>query len=254
MSPVIEETPTALADAAPDRDAARKIDALKRVSFAPKFDLPQADAPGQPAAAPRDLRELLAQMKDKPVPSLPIGQMEISLKRFVCPDDVGFDGNVGVYDRGNLVGYLHIGRDFDEARGWSSDWLNYSLYRSIIDERGEKSGYQEVQPYMSPNADFVSLGGRISQAKLSQGANDYIYGPEALLPFGHFDKETGQLRDVGGRALGSLRRDERYLKLSARPSCLDDTFEAAGFIEFPSLKEFNLFKGQMGRSDVWKRE
>lgn len=251
--PTQEETPTALADASPDHDAAKKLDALKRASLAPKLTLSKDNAPTKPSATPRNLQELFAQMKDKPVPALPIGQMDISLKKFICPDGLGFEGDVGVYDRGNLIGYLNIGRNFDDS-GWSSDWLNYSLYRSIINERGEKAGYQQAQPYMSPDADFVSLGGRISAAKLGQGAKDYIYGPEALLPFGHYDKETEQLRDTDGNALGNLSRDERYLKLSARPSCLDETFEGAGFIEFPSLQEFNHFKGQMGQSDVWRQE
>ncbi|HVN67048.1 MAG TPA: hypothetical protein VMT55_01645, partial [Candidatus Sulfotelmatobacter sp.] len=254
ISPITEETPATLIDAAPIRDAARKIDAPKRNPFAPKFNLAKTDAPPQPSAAPRNLRELFTEMKDSPIPVLPAAKMDIALKKFICPDDIGFDGEVGVYDRGNLIGYLNIGRGFDDDHGLSSDWLDYSLYRSIINERGEKAGYQQVQPYMSPNADFVSLGGRISAAKLSQGAKDYIYGPGSLLPFGQYDKGTEQLIDMDGNALGGLSRDERYLELTARPSCLDETFEGAGFIEFPSLQEFNLFKGQMGQSDVWKQE
>jgi hypothetical protein len=251
ISPITEEAPAALADAAPTRDAAKKLDALKRDAPTPKFNPQKPDEQNKPAATPHNLQELLAQMKDAPVPTRSIGQMDISLKKFICPDNPGFDGDVGVYDHGNLIGYLNIGRNFDN---WRSDWLDYSLYRSISNERGEKSGYQQVQPYMSPNADLVSLGGRISAAKLSQGADNNIYAPETLLPIGHYNKETEQLTNADGNALGSLSRDERYLKMSARPSCLDETFEGAGFIEFPSLQEFDLFKGRMGRSDVWKQE
>jgi hypothetical protein len=251
-----EGTPTTQADANLTGDA-KLFDALKRDALAPKFNLQETDEQNKPAALPHNLQELLAQMKDSPVPTRPIGQMAISLKKFICPDDVGFNGDVGVYDHGNLVGYLNIGRNFDSSgtsSDWSSDWLNFSLYRSIVDERGERSGYQQVESYMNSDADFVSLGGKISAAKLSQGTADNIYGPESLLPFGRYNKETGQLTDTAGNALGGLNRDERYLKLSARPSCLDETFEGAGFIEFTSLHEFDLFKGRMGKSEVWKQE
>jgi len=45
ISPITEETPATLIDAAPIRDAARKIDAPKRNPFAPKFNLAKTDAP-----------------------------------------------------------------------------------------------------------------------------------------------------------------------------------------------------------------
>ena len=251
--PVTEETPSALTDAAPARDAARKPDALKRGALAPKFAPQKTDEQNKLAATARNLQELFAQMKNAPVPALPIGQMDISLKKFICPDDVGFDGDVGVYDHGNLVGYLNVGRSLDDS-GFNSDWLIYSLFRSIIDARGEKTGYQQVQSYMSPNAALFSLGGQVAPAQVSQEAKNNIYTPGALLPIAHYDKKTEQLIDTDGNALGSLSHDKRYLKLSARPSCLDETFEGAGFIEFPSLQEFNHFKGRMGQSDVWRQE
>jgi len=254
ISPLTEETPTSLADAS-RADAARAIDALKRLASAPRLRPAAADTQTKPAAPPKiaNLQELFAQMKDAPVPVLPVARMDITLKKFICPDDLGFDGDVGVYDRGNLVGYVNIGRNFDD-NGFTSDWLNYSLYRAIVDERGEKAGYQQVQPYMSPNADLLSLGGKFAPAHVSQGADDYIYAPDALLPFAHYDKSTDRLTDLDGQPRGSLGRDERYLELMSTPSCIDESFQGAGFIEFPSAREFDDFKRRMGQDPVWKEK
>jgi hypothetical protein len=247
--PLPEETPTTLADASQSADAAKRFDALKRNTLAPKLQpsMLHEPAPTDEHEKITNLGELFAQLKDKPAPVIDFAATDIKLEKADCPGYDEFSGNVAVYDHGQFKGYLNIGQDSDMI-----GMLGHSLFRPIVNN-GEEIGFRQANP-MSPYNRFVSRGGKESSAYQYTESANFISAPEDHSILGIFNDKNEQFSDTEGKVLGKLDKDARYLMLLSTPQCMGENPQRTGFIKFSSLSKFESFENRIVESKIWGAE